>query len=201
VLIPIYLTTFQFRASPLDGILQIFAGRDSTMSLVDPVQKPKILVSACLLGENTRYDGGHNRIDSSILAIWQVESRILSFCPEVEGGCPIPRPNAEISGGDGDSVIDGTSKVVNENGHDVTREYMLGAEEALRIAQSNAITIALLKARSPSCGSKRIYDGTFSNSLKRGKGVTTALLERNGIRVFNEDQIEEAERYLRKTEP
>jgi uncharacterized protein YbbK (DUF523 family) len=74
---------------------------------------------------------------------------------------------------------------------------MLGAHKALRIVQKNGITVALLKARSPSCASKTTYNGTFSNTLKPGKGVTAALLERNGIRVFNEEEIEEAEEYLR----
>ena len=167
------------------------------MGLKRPIATSKILVSACLLGEQTRYDGGHVRKENPILESWKREDRIISFCPEVEGGCPIPRPAAEIIDGEGDSVIDGESKVVNVNGQDVTQEYMLGARKALQVAQKNGITIALLKARSPSCGSRSIYNGTFSNTLKPGKGVTTALLVRNGIRVFTEDEIEEAQEYLR----
>jgi len=171
------------------------------MGLHESVTRSKILVSACLLGEDTRYDGGHTRVDNPILENWKREERIISFCPEVEGGCLIPRPTAEINDGDGDFVIDGETKVVNINGQDVTEEYLLGARKALRIVQKNAITVALLEARSPSCGSKFIYDGTFSNTLKPGRGITTALLERNGIRVFNEDEMDEAEEYLRGIEP
>ena len=161
----------------------------------------KILVSSCLLGEKTRYDGGHNLLDNPILEKWEREGRIISFCPEVEGGCPIPRPPGEIMGGDGDTVIDGQARVLNVKDQDVTAEYIQGAQKALQTAQKNGISVALLKARSPSCGNKRIYDGTFSNSLKPGNGVTTALLERNGICVFNEDEIKEAEDYLSRTKP
>jgi uncharacterized protein YbbK (DUF523 family) len=159
-----------------------------------------VLVSACLLGEKTRFDGNHNRVDNPILVRWLEEGRIFSCCPEVAGGCPIPRPPAEIIGGDGDSVIHGESAVVDINGNDFTRAYMRGAEEALRIAVANKIAIALLKARSPSCSNNMIYDGTFSNTLKPGKGVTAALLTRNGIQVFNEDEIEEADAFLRMAE-
>jgi len=161
----------------------------------------KILVSACLLGEQTRYDGGHVRKDHPILESWKREGRIISFCPEVEGGCPIPRPPAEIINGDGYCVIDGEGKVVNVNGQDVTQEFMLGAQKALQVAQTNGITVALFTARSPSCGCKSIYNGTFSNTLKPGKGVTTALFIRNGIRVFNEDEIEKAEELLNQDLP
>ena len=160
----------------------------------------KILVSACLVGERTRYDGGHVRLDNPILESWKRAGRILSFCPEVEGGCPVLRSPAEIIDRNGDSVIDGEGRVANENAQDVTLQYLLGAQEALRIARENGITVALLKARSPSCGSRSIYDGTFSNTLKPGKGVTAALLLRNGIRVYNEDEIEGAEEYLRRIE-
>lgn len=157
----------------------------------------KILVSACLLGKKTRYDGDHNRLDNPILNTWKQEDRIISVCPEIEGGCPIPRALAECIDGDGTSVVAGKTKVVNIEGQDVTKEFLLGAQKALQIVQQNDISVALLKARSPSCGSNFVYNGTFSNTLKPGKGVTTALLKLNGIRVFNEDEIEEADEYLR----
>jgi uncharacterized protein YbbK (DUF523 family) len=160
----------------------------------------KILMSACLLGENTRYDGGHNRVDTPIIESWKSEGRILSICPEIEGGLPIPHPPAEVINADGDTIIDGKGKVVDVNGKDVTEEFMLGAQKALQLARDNNIELALLKARSPSCGIRTIYDGTFSNTLKPGKGVTAALLTRNGIHVFNEDEIEAAEDYLKTIE-
>lgn len=155
-----------------------------------------ILVSACLVGEPTQYDGGDMRCDHPKLEQWLREGRIISICPEAEGGCPTPRPPAEIMDGDGESVVEGEAKVFSVNGQDVTKQYMLGAQKALQLAQRNGVSVAILKARSPSCGNRFIYDGTFSNTLKAGKGVTAALLEREGIRVFNEEEIEEAEEYL-----
>jgi uncharacterized protein YbbK (DUF523 family) len=149
-----------------------------------------------LLGEKTRYDGGHVLHTHPNLDRWKSEGRIISFCPEVEGGFPIPRPQAEIIGGIGDAVIDGEAKVINEIGHDVTNGFMQGAQKALQIAQKNDIKVAVLKARSPSCGSKAIYNGTFTSTLIPGTGVTAALLIRNGILVFNEDEITEADKFL-----
>lgn len=157
---------------------------------------PKIMVSACLLGEPTRYDGSHMKNDHPILGLWLQQGRIISFCPEVEGGLTTPRPPAEIINGDGTNVLDGDAKVLDINGQDVTQPYKLGAQKALQVAQKNGVGLAILKARSPSCGSQMIYDGTFSITLKPGKGVTAALLERNGVRVFNEEEIEEAADYL-----
>jgi uncharacterized protein YbbK (DUF523 family) len=160
-----------------------------------------ILVSACLLGKSTRYDGGHMRCDHPKLGQWLQEGRIIAVCPEVEGGLTTPRPPAEIIGGDGVNVLDDDAKVRDIDGHDVTEPYRLGAHKALQVAEENGVKLAILKANSPSCGNKFIYDGTFSIVLKPGKGVTAALLERNRIRVFNEEEIEEAELYLSRIDP
>jgi uncharacterized protein YbbK (DUF523 family) len=160
-----------------------------------------ILVSACLLGEPTRYDGGHMKCDHPKLEQWLQEGRIIAVCPEVEGGLTTPRPPAEIIGGDGVNVLDGEAEVFDINAHDVTEPYKLGAHKALRGVEENGVKLAILKANSPSCGNKFIYDGTFSIALKPGKGVTAALLERNGIHVFNEEEIEEAESYLSRIDP
>ncbi|OGO16932.1 MAG: hypothetical protein A2Z14_06065 [Chloroflexi bacterium RBG_16_48_8] len=159
-----------------------------------------ILVSACLLGESTRYDRGHMRCDHPKLEQWLQENRLISFCPEVEGGLPTPRPPAEIISGDGLQVLDAEAKVLDVEGREVTEQYRCGAQKALQVAQENNMRIAILKARSPSCGSKFIYDGTFSITLKPGKGVTAALLEREGIRVFNEEEIEQAAKFLQAIE-
>jgi uncharacterized protein YbbK (DUF523 family) len=134
------------------------------------------------------------------MEIWEKEGRIIAICPEVEGGLPIPRPSAEVIDADGDSVIDGKGKVVDVLGRDITEEFILGAEKALQMTRNNNIKAAILKARSPSCGNRTILDGTFSNTLKQGKGVTAALLTRNGIRVFNEDELEAAKEYLRRAD-
>ena len=136
------------------------------------------------------------RCDHPKLEQWLREGRIISICPEAEGGCPTPRPPAEIVDGDGESVVDGEAKVLTVNGQDVTNQYLLGAQKTLQIAKRNEVNVAILKARSPSCGNYSIYDGTFSNTLKAGKGVTAALLGREGIRVFNEEEFEEADSYL-----
>jgi uncharacterized protein YbbK (DUF523 family) len=160
-----------------------------------------ILISACLLGEPTRYDGGHMRCDHPKLGQWLREGRVITVCPEVEGGLTTPRPPAEIIGGDGNHVLDDEAKVLTIHGIDVTESYKLGAHKALQVAEENGVKLAILKANSPSCGNTLIYDGTFSTTLKPGKGVTAALLERNEIRVFNEDEIEEADSYLSKIDP
>ncbi|MBC6461980.1 DUF523 domain-containing protein [Actinomadura sp. HBU206391] len=177
----------------------------------------RILVSACLLGRPVRYDGTAKRSDDEILARWRAEGRLLSCCPEVSGGLPVPRPAAEISpvsgpGGagspadagrtaaDGTAVLDGTARVRTADGIDVTASFTQGAAEALEVAQRYAVRIAVLKEGSPSCGSGRIYDGGFTGTSMPGFGVTTALLERNGIRVFNEDQLDAAAAYLDELE-
>lgn len=110
---------------------------------------------------------------------------IVPICPEVAGGLPIPRPTAEIVGGDGDDVLDGRAQVVTVSDEDVTAAYVRGAERALTAAREHAITTAVLRQRSPSCGSVCIYDGTHSGMLKAGQGVTAALLRRNGIAVLS----------------
>jgi uncharacterized protein YbbK (DUF523 family) len=126
---------------------------------------------------------------------------MIAFCPEVEGGLPTPRPPAEIIGGDGVNVLNGEAEVLDINALNVTEPYKLGAQKAVQMAQKNEVKLAILKSRSPSCGNTTIYDGTFSNMLKPGKGVTAALLDRKGIRVFNEEEIEEADLYLSRIDP
>lgn len=135
-----------------------------------------ILISACLLGRKCRYDGkDKNKTDLSDLE----GHKLFAVCPEVDGGLSVPRPPAERVG----------SYIINKEGNDVTAEYTKGAETALRIALENNCKIAILKAKSPSCGKGRIYDGTFSRTLTDGNGVTADLLQRNGITVYTEDEI------------
>jgi uncharacterized protein YbbK (DUF523 family) len=141
----------------------------------------KVIISACLLGVRCRYDGDHSRNET---AMNQKETyQLIPVCPEESGGLPTPRPPAEIVGGDGNDVLDGTAKVMTDDGTDVTEAYVKGAHHALEVAQSNGATHVILKARSPSCGCGDIYDGTFSGTLTSGDGVTTALLKRHGITV------------------
>lgn len=157
----------------------------------------RILVSACLLGSRVRYDGGAKTSDDETLARWRAEGRLVPFCPEVQGGLPVPRPPAEIEGGAGGAaVLAGTARIRTPDGEDVTDAFLSGARQALAAARSAGARLAILKEGSPSCGSLRIYDGTFGGRTIPGQGVTAALLERSGIRVFGEDRIPEAAAYL-----
>ncbi len=142
----------------------------------------KTLVSACLLGTACRYDGKACRsATSDSLEAGGVV--LLPFCPEVAGGLGIPREPAEICGGDGYDVLAGRARVVNRAGVDVTANYVAGARAACRLCQKEGIETAILRARSPSCGTTAIYDGYFRQKLRSGPGVTAALLQQNGVAV------------------
>lgn len=108
-------------------------------------------------------------------------------CPEVDGGLATPRPAAEIVGGDGHDVLDGLARVLTIDGEDVTDAFVRGADIAVRAAVEAGAKRAVLKARSPSCGCGRTYDGTFSGVLRTGDGVTAAALRRSGIHVVTEE--------------
>ncbi len=158
----------------------------------------KILVSACLLGERVRYDGRIVVFESPILADWRDREWVLPFCPETAGGLPVPRLPCEISGGGGEDALNGSADITDHSGENLTCAFLSGAEKALRAAQASNVAFALLKERSPSCGSRRIHDGTFTGTLREGSGVLAVLLEKNGIPVFGEDRIFEAAAYLKK---
>lgn len=155
----------------------------------------KVLVSACLLGEKVRYDGDSKRLPHPFLERLLQSQSVVPFCPEVAGGMPIPRAAAEIIGGDGKAVLNGTAEVAPNNGDAVTAEFIKGAKLALEQCQQQGIQMAILTARSPSCGSGLIYDGSFSRKLTAGDGVTAALLKSNGIKVFNSEEIQQAEAF------
>ncbi|WP_067828440.1 DUF523 domain-containing protein [Actinomadura kijaniata] len=149
----------------------------------------RILVSSCLLGRPVRYDGRGKPVRDDLFERWRAEGRLVPFCPEVAGGLPVPRPPAEIVGGDGADVLDGAARVVADTGEDVTEAFVAGARLALETARRAGARVALLKESSPSCGSRMIYDGTFTGTRVAGDGVTAALLEREGIRVFGEEGL------------
>ncbi|SMO50759.1 DUF523 domain-containing protein [Melghirimyces algeriensis] len=149
------------------------------------------IVSACLFGVKCRYDQKHNRIESIQQLVG--EGKAVPVCPEQMGGLSTPRNPAEIVGGDGDDVLDGKAKVIDHQGNDVTEQFLKGAYETLEMARKVGAKEAILKERSPSCGSCLIYDGTFSRSKKSGHGVTTALLRRHGIRVVSEEKEKKQE--------
>jgi uncharacterized protein YbbK (DUF523 family) len=161
----------------------------------------RVLISSCLLGLPVRYHGGDARIESEIVHRWVAEGRVVSICPEVRAGLGVPRPAAEIIGANGFAVLDGFAVVVDDRGNDGTRLFVAGAQEALHLAQSFNVRVAVLKDGSPSCGRTFIYNGQFRGLKKRGEmGVTAAILQRNGVAVFSENQIVDAEKRLRELE-
>lgn len=145
----------------------------------------KLAVSACLLGEPCRYDGGAKG-HAAVCALAKREGA-LALCPEGLGGLPIPRLPSEIVGGDGADVLGGRARVVDSAGADVTAAFLLGARRALALCEEAGVREAVLKARSPSCGAGTIYDGSFSGKTRPGWGVAAALLRQNGIRVRTEE--------------
>jgi len=160
----------------------------------------KILISACLMGENVRYDGSNSRIVSGILQQWQQQGRILSTCPEIAGGLPVPRTPAEIDHGNAEAVLQGKSLILRKDGIDVTDAYLNGAELTLALCMKHKIRIAILKEGSPSCGVVCVNDGSFSGHKIKGQGVTAHLLTRHGLSVFSERQIHQAASRLSELE-
>lgn len=140
--------------------------------------KEKILVSACLLGVNCKYNGNNNLNDKVIKYIENKE--VIPICPEIMGGLSTPRYPSEI--------VD--NKVINKQSQDVTKEYTKGAEETLKLVKILGVRKALLKSKSPSCGCGKIYDGTFTNTLINGDGITTKLLKENKIEVITEMDLD-----------
>ncbi|MGI5892058.1 MAG: DUF523 domain-containing protein [Bacillota bacterium] len=148
-----------------------------------------IIVSACLLGKNCTYDGGNNY--NQAVCDWLKDKQFIAVCPEEVAGLPIGRPPAEIKGASGTGVLGSYNKVFDKSGRDVTKEFLAGALKTLEEADSAGATIAILKENSPSCGVHFVFDGTFSHKKTPGKGVTAALLEREGIKILSEKDIEQ----------
>lgn len=153
--------------------------------------RDKILISACLMGRPVRYDGRAKSLHHALLDQWQAEGRLVVHCPEVAAGFSTPRLPAEIENGlGGAAVLAETARILDKSGADVTAQFRLGAELALAKAQAAACRFALLTDGSPSCGTSFIYAGAFDGQTRPDRGVTTALLEANGIRVFPQSGIE-----------
>ncbi len=162
----------------------------------------KILISACLLGQPVRYDAKSLASEHTLLKQWQLQKRLIAFCPEVSGGLTTPRPPAEIIARSdtlvgGQAVLTNQASTSTEAGLDVSAEFKKGAQLALELCLQYHIKFALLSARSPSCGNEKIYNGQFNKTLIDGLGVTAALLVNHGIKVFNQFQIEELEASMR----
>lgn len=143
----------------------------------------KVIVSACLAGDNCKYNG-ENNLNQKMMEFLK-SHEIIKVCPEVLGGLPTPRPSAEIVGG----------KVMNTDGKNITKEFSLGAQRAFEIVQQEKPDLIILQSRSPSCGIKQIYDGTFSGNKIPGHGLFAELCIKAGYKVLD---IEEIDEYLSK---
>jgi uncharacterized protein YbbK (DUF523 family) len=145
---------------------------------MEQIKKETILISACLVGVNCRWDGKSKMAPQ--LEELKAKYRLIPVCPEVLGGLGVPRPKAWIQSGDGSDVLGGKTRVIDENGHDVTGQFIAGAHKCLQLAIDNDVKEVILKAKSPSCGYGTIKRG---DELVEGNGVTAELLKRNGVKV------------------
>lgn len=139
-----------------------------------------IIISACLCGCDCKYNGKNNKNESCVELLKR--GKAVLVCPEQLGGMTTPRVPSEIL------KNDGKISVISKEGKDVSKEFKKGAKEALKIAKLVDAKVAILKNGSPSCGSKYIYDGTFSGNKIKGEGITAKLFVENGIEVFSEDE-------------
>lgn len=139
----------------------------------------KILVSACLYGYCTRYDGKSNLLRDKTFMEWKNRGLLVPVCPEELGGLSTPRKPSEIK----------NNRVINSDNEDVTENFEKGADEAVKIAKENNVLFAILKDGSPSCGSTQIYDGTFTGTKISGSGVCAKKLLQNGIVVLSENDM------------
>lgn len=142
-------------------------------------------ISSCLAGIACRYDGNHNEIKQ--IKDYLADHEAVLICPEVLGEMSTPRTPAEIVGGDGFDVWQEEARVIDKNGQDVTESFKQGAIRAYEKLEKQQITELILKERSPSCGSKKIYDGTFSGTKINGVGVATAYFINHGIKIYSEE--------------
>ena len=138
----------------------------------------KIAVSACLLGENCKYNGGNNRNEAVLNFIKDKE--VLPVCPEVVGGLPTPRVPVELVNG----------VAINRDGVNVDQEFHLGVDRMLKKLAEEDIELVILQPRSPSCGSRQIYDGTFTGTLKPGQGMFAKVLMEKGYKVVEPDELD-----------
>lgn len=138
-----------------------------------------VLISACLLGVDCKYNGSNNKLDDEIIHSLKEKYNLIPVCPEIMGGMPTPRNPVEITDG----------KVFDNDGVEFTKEFEKGSEEVLKLAKLYDTTIAILKENSPSCGSNYIYDGTFNHQKIKGMGIAAHKLSKENIKLFNEENI------------
>lgn len=155
--------------------------------------KKKVLISACLLGKNCRYNGGHSQLNE--LNILDVEW--IPVCPEESGGLGTPRPSAEMQGS-AEDILNGKGKVLTNKGKNVTQEFIRGADKSLQSGLEVGVKTAILKSKSPSCGIGKIYDGSFTKTLKTGDGIFAHLCHENDIECISSDNINQIKKTLAK---
>lgn len=138
-----------------------------------------VLISACLLGVDCKYNGSNNKLDEKTINSLKDKYNLIPVCPEIMGGLPTPRNPVEIKDG----------KVFDYDGEEFTEEFEKGSDEVVKLAKLYNPTIAILKENSPSCGSNYIYDGTFNNKKIKGMGIAARKLSEEYVRLFNEENI------------
>lgn len=138
-----------------------------------------VLISACLLGVDCKYNGSNNKLDDKIIHSLKEKYNLIPVCPEIMGGMPTPRNPVEISDG----------KVFDYDGEEFTKEFEKGSEEVVKLAKLYDATIAILKENSPSCGSNYIYDGTFNHQKIKGMGIAAHKLSKENIKLFTEENV------------
>lgn len=160
--------------------------------MVAGMEKSRIFVSACLLGHAVRFDGRSKPVSHPLIDRWHEEGRIVTLCPEMAAGLPVPRPPAEIEpGANAAGVLNGEGRVIENSGSDVTAAFVTGADMARELAGRQGCRYALLTDGSPSCGSRHIHAGRFNGERIVGEGVVAARLKAAGIAVFPESEIED----------
>ena len=155
--------------------------------------KKKILISACLLGKNCRYNGGH----SQLTELEEIDVEWIPVCPEESGGLGTPRPSAEMQE-NAETILNGKGKIITNKGKNVTSEFIQGAEKSLQLGLGAEVKIAVLKSKSPSCGIGKIYDGSFTKTLKTGNGIFAHLCHENDIACISSDNINQIKNTLAK---
>ena len=146
--------------------------------------KKKVLISACLLGKNCRFNGGH----SQLIELDEMDVEWIPVCPEESGGLGTPRPSAEMQGS-AEDIIKGKGKVLTNKGKNVTSEFIRGADKSLQLGVEVGVKTAILKSNSPSCGIGKIYDGSFTKTLKTGDGIFAHLCHENDVECICSDNI------------
>ena len=155
--------------------------------------KKKVLISACLLGKNCRYNGGHSQLNE----LNKLDVEWIPVCPEESGGLGTPRPSAEMQE-NAETILNGKGKIITNKGKNVTAEFIRGADKSLQSGLEVGVKTAILKSKSPSCGIGKIYDGSFTKILKTGDGIFAHLCHENDIECISSDNINQIKKTLAK---